>query len=85
MNDIKDEGFDENQFEKPRLRNEIQDKLPEYFASGGTIKRIALEKGVPVVTECDSFVPGVGAMQSSPTVKDTKVRVPRPEKKWLKK
>jgi hypothetical protein len=76
---------DPYQFGKPLESKEIAKKIPEYLASGGTIKRITLEKGVSVVAECDVFVPGEGSYPSKLKVKDTKVRIPRPEKKFGKK
>jgi len=45
MTEVVESLTDEYQFGKPMDRKEIQDKIPEYLASGGTIKRITLEKG----------------------------------------
>jgi len=85
MTDVVESPTDEYQFGKPMDRKEIQDKIPEYLASGGTIKKITIEKGDTIVTECDVFVPGVGSHPSKLGVKDTKVRTARPEKKWKTK
>ena len=85
MTDVIEAPSDEYQFGKPQDRKEIQDKIPGYLASGGTIKRITIEKGVTMVSECDVFVPGEGSHASKLGVKDTKVRVPRPDKKFGKR
>jgi len=85
MTDVIESPADEYQFGKPMDRKEIQDKIPAYLASGGTIKKITIEKGDTIVTECDVFVPGVGSHPSKLGVKDTKVRAARPEKKWKTK
>ena len=85
MTEVVESPTDEYQFGKPMDRKEIEDKIPAYLASGGTIKRITIEKSVTIVSECDVFVPGVGSHPSKLGVKDTKVRVPRPEKKFGKK
>lgn len=85
MTEVIDSPADEYQFGKPMDRKKIQDKIPAYLASGGTIKKITLVKGDYVVTECDVFVPGVGSHPSKLGVKDTKVRTARPEKKFGKK
>ena len=76
---------DPYQFGKPLESKEIASKIPEYLASGGTIKRITITKGVVNVVECDVFVPNVGSHPSALGIKDTKVRIPRPEKKFGKK
>lgn len=85
MTEVIDSPTDEYQFGKPMDRKEIQDKIPAYLASGGTIKKITMEEGKYLVTECDVFVPDVGSHPSKPGVKDTKVRTARPEKKFGKR
>lgn len=78
------EGFDENQFGKPAERKEIDREREVYLASGGTIKRFIPPFMPENFIHCDTFTPGVGSTQSQIGVKDTKARVPRPEKKWKK-
>lgn len=83
--DIKVEGFDENQFDKPSLRKEIDAKRVDYLAKGGTIK-----KYIPPFQEgnfyhCDTFVTGEGSSASKMGITDTMPRKPRPEKKFGKK
>ena len=85
MTEVVESPTDEYQFGKPMDRKEIEDKIPAYLASGGTIKRITITKGVVNVVECDVFVPNVGSHPSALGIKDTKVRIPRPEKKFGKK
>jgi hypothetical protein len=81
------EVTDEYQFEKPLERLAIQRGIPKYLAEGGTIKVIKPPYGIvpPHIVECDIFVPNEGSRQSAPGIKDTKVRIPRPEKKFNKK
>ena len=85
MTEVIDSPADEYQFGKPMDRKEIQDKIPAYLATGGTIKKITMEEGKYLVTECDVFVSGVGSHPSKSDVKDTKVRTARPEKKFGKR
>lgn len=86
MSDIEIDNTDPYQFGKPRDRKEIDDKRGAYLASGGMIHKIIPPYGTtPIVVECDVFVPGEGSHPSAAGLKDTKVRKPRPEKKFGKK
>lgn len=81
--------FDPVQFEidgdKPIERQLIDQKRAEYLAKGGTIKKIVPPFTAESFYHCDIFIEGAGSFQSSPEVKDTLVRKPRPEKKFGKK
>lgn len=85
MNEVEVDINDPYQFGKPLESKEIQEKIPAYLASGGTIKKIIITKGVISIIECDVFVPGEGSHPSALGLKDTKARKPRPEKKFGKK
>lgn len=79
------DGFDETQFGKPTERKAIDDARKVYLAEGGTIKRFIPPFMPENFIHCDTFVAGEGSTQSQIGIKDTKVRIPRPEKKWQKK
>jgi hypothetical protein len=79
------DGFDEGQFEKPILRAEIREKRKQYLAEGGKIHKFIPPFKVDYFVECDIFIEGVGSFASDTGLKDTKVRKPRPEKKFGKK
>jgi hypothetical protein len=79
------DGFDEAQFEKPILRQEIDAKRKVYLAEGGKIHKFIPPFAPDYFVECDIFIPGVGSFASDTGLKDTKIRKPRPEKKFGKK
>jgi hypothetical protein len=82
-------SFDPVQFDidgdKPVERQLIDAERAKYLAKGGTIKKIVPPYSKDSFYECDIYIPGEGSFQSSPGVKDTLVRKPRPEKKFGKK
>lgn len=78
-------GFDEIQFEKPLLRKEIDEKRQVYLDEGGKIHKFIPPYAANYFVECDKFIPNVGSFASDVGLKDTKIRKPRPEKKFGKK
>jgi hypothetical protein len=81
--------FDPKQFDidgdKPIERQLIDNGRKVYLAKGGTIKKIVPPYQPDSFYHCDIFVEGEGSKQSSPEVKDTMTRKPRPEKKFGKR
>jgi hypothetical protein len=71
--------------QKAAHRREIDEKREAYLEEGGTIKRYVPPYILENYIECDIHIPGEGATQSEPGIKDTKVRKPRPPKKFVKK
>ncbi len=77
--------FDPSQFQKPDLRKEIDAKREIYLREGGMIRKYMTPIHEDNYLVCDGFKPGEGATMSALGLKDTKVRKPRPEKKFAKK
>ena len=81
------DGFDAADMiaEKQAHCREIDEKREVYLNEGGTIKRFIPPFMPENFVHCDVHIPGEGAVQSEAGVKDTKVRKPRPPKKFGKK
>lgn len=73
---------DEEIVGKKHNRQEIEDGYEPYFDSGGTIKKFIPPFHPDNYYLCDGFMPNHGGVQSHPEVKDTKVRKPRPPKRF---
>ena len=84
MTDEKEQLSDDELIIKKYARMEIEDGYEPYFESGGTVKKYPTFDP-EVYALCDVYIPGEGSIQSDPDIKDTKIRVPRPEKKFGKK
>lgn len=82
ITDTKELLSDAETQEKASERRLINEKREEYLEKGGTIKKFIAPFHPDNYYHCDVFVAGEGSLQSHEGLKDTKVRQPRPPKRF---